>query len=854
MIRTAWRNALAHKARLAMTMLAVLLGTAFVSGTLVFTGTLSGAYTRSSEKSFTDLDVQLRSATNAGGHDTRRLLDELLLRRAAALPGAQRATGTVSGFAALADRHGKLVGQGWKTRGVGYSSPGHGRPAHGSGAPGNGASVDGGPGFSMVEGRGPVAAGEVALDVKTAERTGYRVGDSVRLSVSGPVLVGKVTGLFRTDDGNVAAGGTLTLFDTATAQRLFAAPGHYNQIDLTAAPGTTPERLKREAAKLVPHGVEAVTAAELTDEQADENTTSFRQLAQVLLGCAGIALFVGVFLIVNTFTMLIDRRTRELALLRAVGATRGQVVRAVLAEAGLVGLVAGAAGLACGVGVAAVVRAVLSAAGANLPDGPLVVGAAPVAAAPALGVGVTVLAAWAPARRAAKIPPVAALSAVHAPPGARSLAVRNTVGAVLAAIGAVLAAAASAIPGGRIALGLGAVLLMVGVLVLTPLLSRPVIAAAGPALRRFGTAGRLAGQNAVRDPRRTAATASALTIGLALVACLSVIGASANRTVKELAASNWRADYQITMANDGPLTAGTEAALRRLGEVTATSPRREVPAQVKGAEPTVVGFRASDIDRLLDMHFAEGSFAPGNTAVVDRKTADSNGWKLGDTIQVTWPDGFRSSLKLTGIYVNRLDGGVKTDISVMDPHLNRVTDNQIMVKTEGGPSERAEAALRRTLGDSPAIKVENKDEVVGGITGTVGLVLNVLYGMLVLAVVIAVLGVVNTLAMSVHERAREIGLLRAVGLDRAEVRRMIRLEAVAISLLGGVLGVLLGAFLGWALGELVASLGFDSWTLVLPWGRLVLVVGAAALVGVTAAVWPARRAARLDILAAIRTE
>ncbi|MEU5347343.1 FtsX-like permease family protein [Streptomyces sp. NPDC020766] len=835
MFRITWRNVRAYKARLAMTMLAVLLGTAFVSGTLVFTNTLSEAYTNSSEKSFTDVDVQLRSAKRAGGHDTLRLLDEGLRERAADLPGAKSAIGAVSGFAALADPDGELVGRGWATRGVGYGGPGDAR-------------------YPMAEGRGPKTEGEIALDARTAERTGLSIGDTVRLSVSGPVLTEKVTGIFTTDDGNVAAGGTLTLFDTATAQRHFAGPGRFNQINLTTTPGTTPEQLKRQAARLAPHGVEAVTAAELTAQQADQNAANFSQLSQVLLACAGIALFVGIFLIVNTFTMLVGQRTKELALLRAVGASRRQVTRAVLAEAALVGLVAGAAGLVCGVGIGAAVRALMPASGTTLPDGPLIVGTAPVAAALTLGVGVTVLAAWPPARRAAMVPPVAALGSVHAWADSGSLAVRNAGGALLATAGAGLTLAATTMTDGRLWLAIGAVLLIVGVLVLTPLLSRSAISAAGPVLRRYGVTGRLAGQNAVRNPRRTAATASALTIGLTLVASLSVIGASADKTVEELAASNWRADYQISMAGDGPLAAGTEAKLRQLDEVAATSPRREIPAQVKGAEPTVVGFRTSDIDQLIDMNFTEGSFAPGDTAVVDKDTAVGNGWQLGDPIEVTWPDGTHSKLELTGIYVNGLDGGVKTDISVMDPHLNRVTDSEIMVKTSDGPSRQAKAALQQKLGDSPAITVADKEEVVGGITGAVGLVLNILYGMLALAVVIAVLGVVNTLAMSVHERAQEIGLLRAVGLDRTGVKRMVRLESVVISLFGGALGVGLGVFLGWALGELVTTLGLDTWTLVLPWGRLALILASAVLVGITAALWPARRAAKLDVLTAIKTE
>jgi putative ABC transport system permease protein len=837
-LRTALRNVFAYRARLLMTALAVLLGVAFVSGTLIFTSTVSGAYADSAEASFTGVDVELRAARSAVGHDNGRLLGQELLARTRTLPGAATAVGSVSGFTALAGRDGRLVGEGWATTGANYDG-----------------TTGPDPRYPLIRGRAPAAEGEIAIDARTAERTGYEVGDTVRLSVSGPVRTERVTGVFATDDGNVVAGGTLTLFDTATGQRLFAEPGRYNQIDLTAAPGISPDQLRQQAEGLLPYGIEALTAAELAAEQARRNAESFLALSQLLLACAGIALFVGIFLIVNAFTMLVTQRTRELALLRAVGATRGQVTRSVLAEAAVVALAASAAGLVAGIGIGAGVRAVLSDTGSTLPDGPLVVDATTIVVSLALGVGVTLVAAWLPARRAGRISPVAALSSVHAPLSVRSLVVRNTVGAVLAVAGAVVVTGASRVVDGEPWLAAGAVLLLTGVFVLTPLLSRPFIAAAAPALRRFGVPGRLAGQNAERNPRRTAATASALTIGLTLITALTVIGAGADRAVRELAASDFvRADYIVSMAGAGPLAPDAARRLSELTEVTAVSPRREIPARVDGAEQTVAGFHTADIGRLLNLGMTEGTFTAGKTAIVDVETAAAEGWRPGDTIAITWPDGARDELAITGLYRSDFDAGVKTDVAVMNPHLDRITDTEILVKTRGGAGEAAERSLRAALGDSPAIRIKDKQDLAAEITGTVGLILSILSGMLVLAVVVAVLGVVNTLAMSVHERAREIGLLRAIGLDRAEVRRMVRLESMVISLFGGTLGVGLGIFLGWAVGRLVVTLGVDTWTLVLPWGRLALCLAAAALVGVLAALWPARRAARLTMLAAINAE
>jgi putative ABC transport system permease protein len=824
--RAVLRNLLAHRARLLMTVLAVLLGVAFVAGTLVFAGSVNAAYTASSRASFDDLDLRIRPVVGTGEPGSGRLLDGALLDRVRALPEVADAVGVVGGFAALAGPDNELVGQGWQTRGTNY----RGQP--------------------VIEGRPPRASGEVALDHRTAGRTGHRVGDTVRMSVSGPVLTQTVTGIFTTDDGNVAAGGTLTLVDTATAQALFARDGHYTEIDIRAA--GDPERLRTAVGAILPTGTEARTAAELTDEQAAANAGSVSLLSQVLLACAGIALFVAAFLIVNTFTMLVAQRTRELALLRAVGAGRRQVTLSVLAEALLVGLVASAGGLLVGVGLGAAARVVPV--GGTVPDGPLVVGAGTVAVAFGVGVGVTLLATWVPARRASRVAPVAAMSAVHAPETVRGLVVRNSIGAGLAVVGVGLVLAGSASADGKGWLALGAAVLLVGVFVLTPLLSRPVVAAAGPLLRRFGVPGLLAGGNALRNPRRTATTASALTVGLTLITGLTVIGASAHRSVTALAEANLRADYQIVMANAGPLAAGTEQTVSALPEVVASSPRREVRARVDGTGQTVVGFKAADVDQLLDLGFIAGTFTAGETAIVDKPTADAKGWRLGDRVEVVWPDGATSRLELTGLYDSSFDDGLKVDVSTMDPHLDRVADTTVFVKTAGGAGEANRRALERALGDSPAILVQDRDDLVAGITGAIAVVLNLLYGMLALAVVVAVLGVVNTLAMSVHERTQEIGLLRAVGLDRAGVRRMVRLEAVVISLFGGVLGVGLGVFFGWAVGELATVIGVTTWTLVLPWPRLALTLAAAGLVGFVAATWPARRAARLDVLDAIRAE
>ncbi|MGW1143394.1 ABC transporter permease, partial [Streptomyces zhihengii] len=345
------------------------------------------------------------------------------------------------------------------------------------------------PRYPLTAGHAPHGTGEVAIDAETAQRAGYHVGDTVRLSVDGPVLEPVVTGIFTTDDGNVAAGGSLALFDTETAQKLFHSVGSYDEIDVKAAAGTSQTALRTALDEVVPKEVASTTTGrQLADDQAEMISSSMSGMKTGLLVFAGIALFVGTFIIANTFTMLVAQRTKELALLRAVGASRRQVTRSVLLEAFVVGAVAAVTGLAAGIGIGAGMRSLMGTLGATVPDGPLVVSPGTVVTALLVGVLITMLAAWLPGRRAAKIPPVAAMSSVHAKATTKSLVLRNTIGALFAAAGVAVVLAATTMDGsdGQAPMGFGAVLLIIGVFVLTPLLSRPLIAAAAPVLRIFG--------------------------------------------------------------------------------------------------------------------------------------------------------------------------------------------------------------------------------------------------------------------------------------------------------------------------------------------------------------------------------
>ena len=845
MFRTALRNVLAHKARLLMTVLAVMLGVAFVSGTLVFTNTLSNALQNSSAKGFDQVDVAVQASGQVDVGDTIGKPPELtqaLLDKSAKVPGAVSAIGVVTGFTAIADKDGKLVGDGFQSQGGNFWGDKDAR-------------------YPLKDGTAPRGAGQVALDAKTAERAGYKVGDTVRLSVDGPVLTPTVSGIFTTDDGNVAAGGSLALFDTATAQQLFGKTGTYDEIDVKAAAGTSQTALKAALDKALPRDtVETTTGTQLADDQAEFIASSMSGLKRGLLVFAGIALFVGTFIIANTFTMLVAQRTKELALLRAVGASRRQVTRSVLVEAFVVGTVAAVTGLVTGIGIGVGLKALLGLLGATVPDGPLIVTPGTVGAALAVGILITMLAAWLPGRRAAKIPPVAAMSSVHATATTKSLVLRNTLGALFSGAGVAVVLAATTMSGsdGQAPMGIGAVLLIIGVFILTPLLSRPLIASAAPLMRVFGVSGKLARQNSVRNPRRTAATASALMIGLTLITGMTVMAGSLQKSIDKMASSSIRADYIVSMANGRELSPEVAEKLAKTSGVTALSPMRNTPVRVDGGTEYATGVTGATFGKLTRLPIDNGTFKiDGTQVVVDEWTADSHGWKAGSAFTVAYEDGGKQQLTVAGVYQgNEMLSGLLVDDSLLSPHRTDATDvgdMQVMVKTSGGATDATKDRLEQALGSNPAIKIQDRKDISNEIASMFTLMLNMLYGLLAMAVLVAVLGVINTLAMSVFERSQEIGMLRAIGLDRKGIKRMVRLESLVISVFGGVLGIGLGVFFGWAAGELIGT-GMPTYELVLPWARMAFFLLLAATVGVLAALWPARRAARLNMLGAIKSE
>ncbi|MFI8342714.1 ABC transporter permease [Streptomyces sp. NPDC085639] len=854
MLKTALRNVLAHKARLLMTVLAVTLGVAFVCGTLVFADSSTAAHRAAVSKNYADIAVSVTPkdppsgaagspAAAPGEHAT--VLDDALARTLAALPGVAAVRPSADGLATLNASDGSPLRTGriWAHRAAAYVPGPDGKDGR----------------HPLTEGRAPRTGDEIAVDSGTAADGGFHVGDRITLATDGPTMTKRLVGIVTTGDTRVTAGGTLTLFDRATAQQLFASPGRYTSIDLSAVPGTDAAELSRRVAAVLPADrAEATTGSALAAQQSVLVDTITRGNEKLSLVFAGVALFIGSFLIVNTFTMLVARRTREIALLRAIGATRRQVVRSLLREAALLGLFASALGFVLGLGIASVLPELLSTTQEELPRGPLVIGPLPVVAALAVGVGVTVLAAWLPSRKAARIAPVEAMRTAGQPPTATASRVRGAAGCLLLSLGAglllSLSGAKDASEGNLQSAMFGCALLVVAVIVLAPLLAVPVIGLSGRLTGRLGIAGRLAHRNALRDPRRTAATASALMVSTALVAGLAVIGHSTGRALDRQAAAGLSADYVISTHT--PTTGIDPAAVQRVAETPGVQTATAVTDStlfVGGGVRQISGVDPAAAASVMKLDFVSGSLkdlGPGRIA-------------LSRTLA-------RESGVSTGGYVNARTGGPGQDLTpytVVGVYEDNPTARDALgLRAEVGRSGFAPGSVQRVLvradsaatkdrlrtatGNNPLLKVQDRDELVQEAAGSLSTLLTLTYGLLALGGVIAVLGIMNTLAMSVSDRTREIGVLRALGMDRAGIRRMIRLESLTVAAFGTLLGLAAGLFGAWTVGALTNG-ALKDYSLALPWDTLLLLLLVSLTTGTVAAAFPARHAAALSPLEAV---
>ncbi|MGH8870168.1 MAG: ABC transporter permease [Actinomycetes bacterium] len=847
MLRTTLRSLLAHKLRLLLSGMAVVLGVAFVAGTLVFTDTLGKTFRDLFDSVTADVtvtkktsyDTDIFSGTTAAGEQGVPAAVLASIRR---VDGVRSAVGDVQSEGVyVVDKAGDAVG--------------------GNGAPGIGVNFENAPGLSslhLVDGAAPRGPTEVAIDTQTADQADLGAGDRTRVLTPSGARDATVVGVFRFGDSGGLAGASLVAFDTATAQRLLGAPDVFSSISVKAEPGVGEAALRDRVVAAIPGAYEAQTKTEFTEESASEFEEGLQFFNIFLLVFAGVALVVGTFLILNTFSMLVAQRSRELALLRALGATRRQVSTSVLGEALVVGIVGSTVGLGVGVGLAALLRTLFGQVGLQL-DGPLVFGARTVVWAYAVGVLVTVFAAYLPARRASRMPPVAAMRDDVALPE-RSPRVRALVGAVLAVIGAgALLGALGSDDGSQAAslVGLGALLLLVGTIVLSPGLSRPVLRVLGGWLpRAYGTVGRLARENARRNPRRTAATASALMIGLALVTSMSVLGASTTASIDKLMDRVLGADFVVSNEVAGPFSPAVADEARDVSGVAAVTAQRFGQARVDGGNVFLSAVDPSAVNQAVRMEFDAGSTSGlrGNGLLVDSAVAESKGWKVGDTVAMTFPFAGTETLRVGGIYQpNQALGPYNVSLHTFEQAGYANQDNFLYVNTEPGADlAQVKKELADVTASFPIVDLKDQTEFKDQQKGQVDQLLMMIYALLVLSVLIAVLGIVNTLALSVIERTHEIGLLRAVGMARRQLRRMIRLESVVIAVYGALLGTGLGLAFGITLQRTLQGQGIE--VLSVPVMRLVVFLLLAGVAGVLAAVWPARRAARLDVLRAVTTE
>ncbi len=846
MLHATIKDLLARKLRLVTTSAAVLLGVAFLAGTLVLTDTLGATFDDLFADVYAGTDAHVRSADvieTDFGESERAGLDEALVDTVAGVDGVAAAAGFVEGYAQLVGPDSDPLGGGVK------------------GAPTFGFNWIDDPDlnpFALEAGDAPAGPGEVVLDAGSATETGYGVGDTVTvLTAAGPAEA-TVSGVATFGSIESPGGSSVMLFDTATAQDLFGRAGLVDSVDAVAAEGVSEQELTERIAATAPDGVEVLTGAEITAEEQSEIAEAFTFLDTFLLVFAAVALFVGAFIIYNTFSIIVAQRSKEMALLRAIGASRRQVLGSVLVEAVLVGLIASAVGLLAGLGVATGLKSLLAGFGIDLPSTGLVVAPATVIGSFVVGVGVSVGSALFPARRAGKVAPIAALRDVAVDTSGRSTR-RAATGLAILGLGGVVIA--GGLLGGEPApVGLGAAVVFVGVAVLGPVIAGPltrVIGAPLPPLR--GMTGSLARENALRNPKRTSATAAALMIGVGLIGFITVFASSTKTSVEALIGENFTGDVVIDSGSFGFGGAGLppEVAdrLAEVPEVEVAGGIRFLPAVIDGDEGAIQAFDPA-LAEVLRPGRVTGSFDDlGATGVaVHDLTAEEEGLELGDDVPIAFAATGEQRFTVGAIYTNDDFTGdyllTNEAATAADP---AVLDVAVYVGlAEGTSLEEALPAITSITDDYANAEVLDLDEFVASQTEQVDQILNLVYVLLALAVVIALLGIANTLALSIFERTRELGLLRAVGMTRGQLRSAVRWESVIIALLGTFLGLVIG--LGFS-RALVAALGDEGITIYdVPVGQLVVIAIIAAVAGVAAALLPARRAARLDVLRAIAAE
>jgi putative ABC transport system permease protein len=851
MWRFALKSSLGKKLRLFSTALSVMLGVAFLSGTLVFTDTIKQTFDDLFADVFENTDTYVRSTTSidmAFGGSQRGRIPDSVLTTVRNVEGVADAQGFVEGFAQIVDANGDPIG-----------NPGEGAPTFGN------SYVSGvlSPWRLTGDSRSP-GPDELVIDKGSADKGDLAIGDMVTvLTQTGPHTF-PLVGIARFGTADSPGGASFAIFDLATAQQvLLDRPGELNAVMVAAAEGVSEQELTARVATVLPDGVEALTGTAITDEAQSDVEEGLSFFNTFLLVFAVIALVVACFTIYNTFQIIVTQRTKEMALLRAVGATARQVLGAQLLEAVIVGLLASVVGLGAGVIVAGLLKGMLAAFGIDIPAGGTVFQSRTAVVALLVGTTVTVVSAIFPSLRASRVPPLAAMREValerrgHSPR-------RLLSGGLVTACGTV--ALVSGLAGSGIAwVGVGAFLIFVGAFVLGPLVARPAVRVfGGPLPAVAGITGDLARENAMRNPKRTARTGGALMVGVALVAAITIIAASAKDWIRDVWGEQFTGDFVVTTGSVGfgGLSTDVAAQLAALPELDTVTGIRAGLAEVSDSgansysDQTYVAVDPATAGRIFDIGMLSGSIdalTPGGVLLHDGEAGDRK-LTVGDSLDFRFLDGTTRTLIVEGIYdedalagkfvvahaLHAQSGGDQFDFAVY------------ITKASGVSAAAAEAAIGRVTEAHANAEVSRKSQYVDDQAAQLDQLVNLIYGLLGLAVIIALFNIANTMALSIHERTRELGLLRAVGMTRRQTRTAVRWEAVLVTLLGTGLGIVIGAVFGWSISVALRDEGLTAFVLPVP--ALVLIVVLAVLGGVLAAARPARRAAKLDVLRAIGAE
>jgi putative ABC transport system permease protein len=852
-ILVAVKGLLGRKLRAALTAIAIVLGVAMISGTYILTDTIKAAFGTVFTQVYKNTDAIVTGKSAIGGNANRGdvipSFPESLLSRIRKLPGVAEADGGIDDTASLIGRNGKVIS--------------------GGGAPSLAFSVHpkGSQRFNplqLISGTWPVGPNQVAIDQHTASSKHYAVGDTIGVVARGPEQQYRIAAIVKIGGVSSLGGATMAIFDFPTAQRIFHKEGRLDSISVAGKPNVTPAQLVSEIKPLLPATAQ-VRTGQAEVKQATKDTSGFLNIIQdFLLAFAGVALFVGIFVIANTLSITIGQRTRELATLRTLGASRRQVYWSVMLEAFAIASLASVTGLFLGLGLAKGLNAIFVSFGIDLPQAGTVFATRTVVVSLVVGIIVTLLAAVRPALRATRVPPISAVREGAVLPPSRFA--RFTVfGAVIAIGGSValmlvgLFVSALSTKERLLAIGIGAAGLFLGVAMLAPTLVPPLARALGwPAVEFGGAAGSLARGNTVRNPSRTASTASALMIGLALVTLVSVLAAGLKTRFESSVNALFRADYALTAENNfTPISNASSEALKHVPGVEVVSGVRAGDGRTFGKRVRVTGV-APDISKVIFTNWsAGGPDTPArlgrNGAFVSKDYAKSHHLLVGSTLVLNTPTGKALSLDVRGIFDPPKGGSPYGDITIsaqrFDAEYPYPQNIYTFINVKGGVSAANTTKLDRALKSFPDAKIQTESQFKKNQEQGITLLLNLLYVLLSLSIVVSLFGIVNTLILTVFERTRELGMLRAVGMTRRQVRRMIRYESIITALLGATLGIPVGVVLALMVGKAIQYPAFT-----IPWGSLGAFVIAAIVVGLLAAIFPARRAGRLNVLEALQYE